>query len=213
MKIKLIIDIAIALLMARWKQTLVAAIGVTFSITMFISLLGFMNGLNGLLDGLILNRTPHVRLYKDIKPNPIQPVNLALKNPATYNFISSIKPSLNTSAIANASAIIRALKEDNRVVGVAPKINAQVLFNAGVIDINGIISGIDAAEESRLFNFDDYIIKGKAMDINNYSNSILLGKGVADKLLAELGDVVQATTATGEQVSLKVSWIISIRIK
>ena len=33
-------------MLARWKQTLVAAIGVMFSITMFIALLGFMNGLN-----------------------------------------------------------------------------------------------------------------------------------------------------------------------
>ena len=44
---------------ARWQQTLVAAIGVTFSITMFITLLGFMNGLNEMLDGLIINRTAH----------------------------------------------------------------------------------------------------------------------------------------------------------
>jgi lipoprotein-releasing system permease protein len=60
MKKGILINIAKALLLARWRQTLVAAIGVTFSITMFITLLGFMNGLNDLLDGLILNRTPHI---------------------------------------------------------------------------------------------------------------------------------------------------------
>lgn len=56
MNYKLIKDIAVSLLLARWRQTMVAAIGVTFSITMFIALLGFMNGLNGLLDGLIIDR-------------------------------------------------------------------------------------------------------------------------------------------------------------
>ena len=55
MKYKLLMSVAKSLLLARWKQTLVAAIGVTFSITMFITLLGFMTGLNDLLDGLILN--------------------------------------------------------------------------------------------------------------------------------------------------------------
>ena len=55
MNIKLIVQVSISLLLARWKQTLVAAIGVTFSITMFVTLLGFMNGLNDLLDGLIMN--------------------------------------------------------------------------------------------------------------------------------------------------------------
>ena len=62
MNFKLIIDVSVSLLLARWKQTLVAAIGVTFSITMFIALLGFMSGLNDLLDGLVVNRNPHFRL-------------------------------------------------------------------------------------------------------------------------------------------------------
>ncbi len=62
MNIKLIVQVSISLLLARWKQTLVAAIGVTFSITMFVTLLGFMNGLNDLLDGLIMNRTAPIRL-------------------------------------------------------------------------------------------------------------------------------------------------------
>jgi lipoprotein-releasing system permease protein len=76
MKYKLLMSVAKSLLLARWKQTLVAAIGVTFSITMFITLLGFMTGLNDLLDGLILNRTPHIRLFNDIKPNENQPIKL-----------------------------------------------------------------------------------------------------------------------------------------
>ena len=42
MKGKLIIEIAKSLLLARWRQTLVAAVGVMFSIAMFITLLGFL---------------------------------------------------------------------------------------------------------------------------------------------------------------------------
>jgi lipoprotein-releasing system permease protein len=55
---KLILNIAFHLLRARLKQTIVA-VGVTFSIAMFIALVSFMNGLNEMLDGLMLNRTPH----------------------------------------------------------------------------------------------------------------------------------------------------------
>ena len=77
MNYKLIVDVSRSLLLARWKQTLVAAIGVTFSITMFISLLSFMSGLNDLLDGLIINRTPHIRLYNEIKPSAQQPISLS----------------------------------------------------------------------------------------------------------------------------------------
>ena len=87
MKIKLLADIAISLLLARFKQTLVAAIGVTFSITMFISLLGFMEGLNTLLDNLVLNRTPHIRLYNELQPSLYQPIQLTSKYINYYHFI------------------------------------------------------------------------------------------------------------------------------
>ena len=183
MNYKLIANIAIALLMARWKQTLVAAIGVTFSIAMFIALLSFMSGLNELLDNLVLNRTPHVRLYNDIKPNPNQPVNQSNEFKNYHNFIRSIKPSGKGLEILNSGAIIQAVKNDDRVLGIAPKINAQAFFNAGVIDITGVIGGIDVVAENQLFFFNDYVTEGVALDLKNVANSIILGKGVAEKLL------------------------------
>ena len=79
MNFKLILNIALHLLQARLKQTIVAAVGVTFGIAMFITLIGFMNGMNDLLDGLMLNRTPHVRLYNEIKPSENQPISYSKK--------------------------------------------------------------------------------------------------------------------------------------
>ncbi len=201
---KLIYGIARSLLLARWKQTLVAAIGVTFSITMFIALLGFMTGLNKLLDGLILNRTPHVRLYNEIKPGAQQPVHLAPEYKNSYHFIHSVKPTGSRREIYNSGAILQALKKDKRVTGIAPKINTQVFFNAGAVDINGMVQGIDVDEESRLFHFTDYIVSGSAADLKKVPNSIIPGKALADKLMVNIGDMVQVTTVKGEQFSLKV---------
>lgn len=204
MNLKLIADIAKSLLLARWRQSLVAAIGVTFSITMFIALLGFMNGLNDLLDGLILNRTPHVRLFNEIKPSPNQPIHLSGEFKNGHNFIHSVKSSGSQLEIYNSAAIMKALKTDPRVLGVAPKISSPVLYNSGTIDITGVVSGIDVVAESELFFFRDYIQGGNPQDLKNVSNSIVLGKGVAEKLLANIGDVVQVTTSKGDRLPLKV---------
>lgn len=204
MNYKLIFSISFSLMKARWRQTLVAAVGVTFSITMFIALLSFMTGLNGLLDGLILNRTPHVRIYNDIKPSKYQPVNLSGEYKQSHNFIKSVKSASGRQEIYNSAAILDMLKKDNRVTGVAPKIIAPVFFNAGTIDITGVINGIDVQSESTLFHFNDYIITGKPIDLKNVPNSIILGKGVAEKLLADPGDVVQVTTSQGDIMPLKV---------
>ena len=204
MKYKLIASIAKSLLLARWKQTLVAAVGVTFSITMFITLLSFMSGLNDMLDNLILNRTPHIRLYKDIKSNAQQPIALIQKNKNTYHFIHSVKPKRERIELFNSATIMRALQQDQRVLGVAPKIATQIFYNVGVMNITGVINGIDIDAESRLFYFKDYVVAGNYMDLKNVPNSIILGKGVADKLMLNIGDMIQVTTTKGEQVPLKV---------
>ena len=202
MNLKLIVQVSISLLLARWKQTLVAAVGVTFSIAMFITLLGFMNGLNDLLDGLILNRTAHIRLYHDINVSKNQPIDLL--SPNTSNFVNSVRPKNQRLELYNSAQIMQAIKQDARVLGVAPKINAQVFYNVGTIDLTGVINGIDPDEENRLFMFSDYVTRGNYLDLKNIPNSIILGKGVADKMAANIGDVVQVTTSKGERLQLKV---------
>src|SRR6476619_6494126 len=129
MKLPLLYDVALSLLLARWRQTLVAAVGVTFSITMFIALLSFMSGLNQLLDGLVLNRTPHVRLYNEVKPAPQQPIDRYTGGTGQHNFIRSIKPRDELPRIHNVGAIIAALRHDPRVRGVSPRTQAQVFYN------------------------------------------------------------------------------------
>ena len=205
MNYKLILSIAKALLLARWRQTLVAAIGVTFGIATFVGLLSFMTGLNKLLDGLILNRTAHVRLYHEIKPNAKQPANEIFTN--TYNFIHSIKSNAARQEVYNSGAIMQALKKDDRILGFTPRITAQVFFNYGVVDINGIVNGIDVDKEEKLFAFNDYIVGGSANNLNNTSNSIILGKALAERMMVDIGNVIQVTTATGERYPLKITGI------
>lgn len=204
MKLKLLVSISRSLLLARWRQTLVAAVGVTFSITMFITLLSFMSGLNDMLDGLILNRTPHIRLYNEIQPAKQQPVNLSAQYRGHHNFISSIKPKNERLDIHDNAVIIKTLKKDSRVLGVAPKVIAQVFYNVGAIDLTGVINGVEIEEENRLFMFKEYVVGGNYIDLKNIPNSIILGKGAAEKMLANIGDVIQVTTAKGERMQLKV---------
>lgn len=211
MKYKLVYQVAFSLLIARWKQTLVAAIGVTISITMFITVLSFMSGLNDMLDGLITNRTAHVRIYKEIQISEKQPADFL--NPQGHNFVSSIKPKNELLGINNSKTIIEAIRKDDRVLGVAPKINAQVFYNVGAVDLTGVIFGIDPVEENRLFKFSDYVTSGNYIDLKNIPNSIVLGKGVATKMMTNVGDVIQVTTSKGDQVALRVVGIFQSGIQ
>ena len=79
-------------LISRFKHSSIAALGVTFGIGTFIILVSFMTGLNDLLDGLILNRTPHVHIYNEIKPSEIQPLDQIEEWNNAINIVRSIKP-------------------------------------------------------------------------------------------------------------------------
>ena len=211
MNYKLILNIAIHLLRARLKQTIVAAVGVTFSIAMFIALVSFMNGLNDLLDGLMLNKTPHVRLYNEVKPTQNQPVLLSEKYKKNTNFINSVKPKDRGKSIYESKKIIQDLKLDKRIIDVAPKINTPVFFNSGTIEIAGVINGIDIEPEEKLFKISDNIIEGNVADLAQ-SNSIIIGKGLADKMLLSTGDNINITSSRGNLTMLKIVGISQIGI-
>lgn len=201
---KLVISIALSLLKARWRQTLVAAIGVAFSIMMFVSLLGFMSGLNEMMDSLFLNRTPHVRLYNEIKPSLVQPVLMSAEYSSGHHIIHSIKATGSRPGIYNSVAILKTLQKDNRVAGVASRIVMQAFFNEGTIDITATVNGIEEVPESTLFHFEDYVVTGDASLLEKEPNSIILGKALAESLLVHVGETVQLTTSEGERFSLKV---------
>ncbi|MCO5275513.1 MAG: ABC transporter permease [Flavobacteriales bacterium] len=205
---RLLASIAVTLLRAKLRQSIVAAGGVTFSIAMFVALLGFMNGLNHLLDGLILNRTPHIRLFNELHISPKQPVDIAEAHhgdTAAYNFIRSVKPKDDLPRLRNATAIMGALEKDPRVLSVTPRLVAQVLFNVGTTDLTGQVFGVDVMKEVQYYMFQDYLVEGDPYDIATGNNTIVLGKGLADLMAARIGDLVQVTTATGDRTMLRVA--------
>jgi len=184
-------------LLARKKQTTVAALGVTFGIGTFIILVSFMTGLNGLLDGLILNRTPHIHLFNEIRPSEHQPVDLADEYKEGINVVHSIKPKQSLKRVHNALPIINYLEELPEVKGVTPQVMAQVFYISGSIELNGVVYGVNILDEERLFNMSDYIVDGSARALENDQNGILLGAGIASKMSVKLGDKIQISTVGG----------------
>jgi lipoprotein-releasing system permease protein len=203
---RLLLQIALGMLRAKLRQSLVAAGGVMFSIAMLVALLGFMNGLNKMLDGLILNRTPHIRLYNELRPSPVQPVQLAWADSVgAHHFIHSIKPKDDLPRLRNATAMMQALDDDPRVVAVSPRLTAQVIFHVGTTDLTGQVIGVDVMKEVRYYMFKDHLVAGNPIDLAQGYNTVVLGKGLADLMQARIGDLVQATTASGERASLRVA--------
>jgi lipoprotein-releasing system permease protein len=199
-----ILSIAKTHLLSKIKQTSTAALGVTFGIGSYITLVCFMTGLNGMLDDLILNQTPHIHIYNEIEPSKNQPVSLYDDFKNSFNVVHSIKPKLSQKKIHNALPIINYLNEDEKVRGAIPQIKATIFYIAGSIEIGGYLTGIQILDEAKLFNLQDYIVEGTPEDLHNSDNGILLGIGIAKKMSLNVGDRVQVSTIKGDVFPLKI---------
>jgi len=201
---KVILNIAKTHLITKFKQTSTAALGVTFGIGAYITLVCFMTGLNGMLDDLILNQTPHIHIYNEIEPSEKQPVDLYNELSNSFNVVHTIKPKLSQKKIHNALPIIDYLNEMENVKGAIPQIKTQIFYLAGTIELGGNLTGIKPLEEAKLFNFKDYIVKGSPYALYNNDNGILLGAGLAKKMSLDVGDRVQVSTIKGDIFPLKI---------
>jgi lipoprotein-releasing system permease protein len=199
-----LIQIAKTHLLTRKKQSAIASLGVTFGIGTFIVLVSFMTGLNGLLDGLILNRTPHIRIYNEVQPSKKQPIELHPAFGGKVHMVHSVKPKQDQASIYNNQPLMSTLKKNPLVMGITPQVSARIFYQSGSVLLNGNAIGINALEEDRLFNFKQYIVNGLPKDLANNENGIVLGIGVAKKLSINVGDRVQLLSSTGATYRLKV---------
>ncbi|TYP74288.1 ABC transporter permease [Aquimarina intermedia] len=199
-----ILHIAKTHLVTKIKQTATAALGVTFGIGAYITLVCFMTGLNSMLDDLILNQTPHIHIFNEIEPSKNQPIDLYTKIESSLNMVHSIKPKQSQKKIHNALPLLIYLNNDAKVRGATPQIKTQIFYMAGSIELGGNLTGIKVLEEARLFNFEDYIINGTTLDLQNTDNGILLGAGIADKMSLDIGDRVLVSTIKGDIFPLKI---------
>ncbi|NRD24621.1 ABC transporter permease [Winogradskyella litoriviva] len=201
---KVILSIAKTHLLTKIKQTSIAALGVTFGIGSYITLVSFMTGLNTMLDDLILNQTPHIHVYNEIEPSKAQPVSLYDDFKESLNVVHSIKPKLSQKKIHNALPIISYLERNEAVRGALPQIKTQIFYIAGSIELGGNLTGINPIDEANLFNMSDYIVEGSAEALQNTDNGILLGIGIAEKMTLKLGDRVQVSPINGGTFPLKI---------
>lgn len=204
MNFRLLFSISKTHIWSRKKQSLIAALGVTFGIGTYIIMMGFMNGLNGLLDGLILNRTPHIHLYNEIQPSKTQPVDLYRAYQGKEKIVSSIKPKVIQSKIHNALPLMDFLSKQSYVKGVTAQVKAQSFYLGGSIQLNGLLIGINVQKENELYRLEDYIVEGTILDLVQNENGILLGAGVAKKLSFQVGDIIQVATKNNGIQALKI---------
>lgn len=207
---KLAFDIARTHLLSRPKQTIVAMMGVTFGIGMFIAMVGLMTGLNNFTEELTMTSSPDIHIFHDVTQD--RPTILEQFEPGNFNVVHHQKPKKETSRIRNADEITRIIRKDERVKGVAPMLASQVFYNYGAVQLNGMISGVDILAEDKLFNLRGKMKAGRIEDLIANNDGVIMGTGLARKLNTSVGERVVITTPQGYTMTLKVVGLFQMGI-
>lgn len=210
---KLAFTIATTHLLTKKKQSIVAMLGVTFGISMFIIMISFMTGVNQFTEDMAMDNTPHVRIYKPLEIEDKKIV--ALDKPQDDNswyVVQHQRPKNELSKIKNGLALMERIEAMPGVRGVAPQLATQVFYNNGPVKISGNIYGIDVKRQSELFDLDKKMDLGDLDDLLKSSDVIVMGKGLAQKMNVTVGDRVSVTTPEGGNLNLKVAGIFSFGI-
>lgn len=207
---KVAYEIAKTHLLAKKKQTFIAMLGVTFGIAMFIAMTGLMTGLNDMTEDLAMTSTPDIRIYHEIAVDRASILDET--QPEAINIIHHQKPKDENSNLRNAFQIINVLKADERTIGASPQLSTQVFYNFGPVQLNGSILGTDILEENKLFNVQEKMVEGQIENLALSRDGILMGKGLAKKLHAKVGDRVTISTPEGFTMKLKIVGLFQMGI-
>lgn len=212
MNLRISSQIARTHLLTRKRQTLVAMLGVTFGIAMFIVMISFMQGVNQFLEDSALDASPHVRMYNEVNTQRPSLIDELKPGDQHFNVVYHQKPKDQSAKLKNGLVIARRIEQEPGVLGVSPQVSSQVFYNNGPIQISGTIAGVDMEREDRLYDLNRRVRSGSLRALLSNPNGIVMGSALAQKLNVRAGDKVSVTTPLGGTMILRVVGTFSFGI-
>lgn len=179
-------------------------LGVTFGIAVFIFQAGLMSGFQGIFIEQTVNTTANIRLFNEAKSNRPSVVRDIKEFTGNWIVVNNQKPKDEQLKIRNGYQIIGLLEKDPEIAGVSPFLGAQAIFNMGIAQASGRVSGVDILKENLVFKVSDYMVQGDLNKLQTVPNGIILGAGLADKLGAKLNDNMNLISPKGVTLEMKV---------
>ncbi|VTU36244.1 Lipoprotein-releasing system transmembrane protein LolE [Variovorax sp. PBS-H4] len=195
------LDIALAHLTSRKRQTLVSLTGVVLGVAFFLAVAGLMRGSEDDFLKRLVDSSPHVTVYDDVRQGRAQPASLQWPDGAVE--VRNVRPLRETRGIRGWSqrlAFIEALP------GVRA---APVLADAAVLTFAGrqqgvTLSGVVPEKMKHVTTIAEKLQVGSLDALAADPNGILIGRGLADKFSLHLGSTLLALAADGTSRPLRV---------
>jgi lipoprotein-releasing system permease protein len=199
-------EIAVTHLITRKRQIIMAALGVTVGIGIFIFMNSLMKGFDRYSSESLFKTVPHLRVYVE------DAVSTPLTQDSSTAVILNPKITNRSKKIVNPEAVMAQVKTFPYVRAVTPDVAVNVFFNNGQAQVPGKASGVDILEEDAMFNLRGSMLEGDVHDLKVRQDGIILGEGIVQKLNVRIGDNITVSSAVGVAKVLRVVGIFKTGI-
>lgn len=202
------LKVAYSHLTSRFKQALVAALSVTFGISMYVFMNGFMSGVNDTQTAMAFSTLAHVRIYNDLPEDrtnllarhyPDMDQEVYLRNPHVIQY---------TEGIRNVDQVMHDIAHVPQIEAMTAHVSMNVFFRNGATKISGALAGVTAAEEEALFGMAASVVEGSWYSLDQQKDAVVMGIGLAKRLGLNLHDRVVVSTADGVSRNLEITGLL-----
>lgn len=195
------LDIALAHLASRRRQTLVSLTGVVLGVAFFLAVSSLMRGSERDFLKRLVDNSPHVTVYDEFRQPSPQPA--ALRWPEAAVAVRHVKPQRETRGI-------RGWRERLAYVESLPGVRAApVLTGAAVLTFAGrqqgvTLSGVLPEKMKAVSTLEEKMQVGSLDALASDPNGVIVGQGLVDKFSLRLGGMVTLLAADGGTKALRV---------
>ena len=198
-------DIAITHVVTRKKQTLVAALGVTIGVAIYLFMNSLSSGFSSYSRNNIFQTNAHIKIYK----------NDEISSPLTQhkNSVSVIlNPQITTlsKTLINPNTLLDKIKKEPYITNAIAQVDFSAFYNRGNTQIKGSGSGVNMLQYAAMFNTPKYMVAGSVQDLQGNLNGIIIGKGISEKLNLGLGDNITVSSSYNVTKVLRIVGIFNM---
>ena len=205
MKLSVNYEIALTHILTQKKLTLVAALGVTVGIALYIFANSIVSGVDTYSKANMFKTIPHLAIHSEEEIS--EPLVDRLRGQRVL--ISNPKLITTKNTINNPYELMNTLSEFPFALNVAPQVNVDLFYSVGRSQMKGTASGIEVAEADAMFNISSTMKAGDLPALSSNLNGIIIGSGIAQKLNLQLNDNISVVSARGLTKVLEVVGIFS----
>ncbi|MGB3809941.1 MAG: ABC transporter permease [Parvibaculum sp.] len=195
------IDIALAQLTNRRRQTVVSVLGVALGVGFFVATASIMSGSEKDFVDRLVNNAPHITIKDEFRNPAQQPIFSVFPNGAVS--LAHTKPREYLRGIKNYGAKVEELSQRPGVVAEAA-LTGQLIVRYANKDVSASVAGIDPEKEKLLTKVEEDMKEGSLMRLRTTADGIVIGQGMATKLGLNLDDLATVISPTGLVKPMKV---------